>query len=62
MVGRVDSKVCISLTDDLAFFAKGAGDDVHVSAVCDVMRNGSTGCQRFIVWMRVDKQQTRRFL
>ena len=52
----------ISLTDDLAFFAEGAGDDVHVSAVRDVMRNGSTGCQRFVVRMGVDEQQTGRFL
>ena len=56
LVGAVDSKVLISLTDDLAFFAEGAGDDVHVSAVSDVMRNGSTGCQRFIVRMGVDEQ------
>ena len=62
LVGLVDSKVRISLTDDFAFFAEGAGDNVHVSAVRDVMRNGSAGCQRFVVRMGVDEQQTRCFL
>ena len=62
LVGGVDSKVRVSLADDLAFFAEGAGDDVHVSTARDVMRDGATGCQRFIVRMGVDEQQTRRFL
>ena len=62
LVGGVDSKVRISLTDDLAFFAEGAGDDVHVGAASGVMRNGSTGCQCFVVRVGVDEQQTRGFL
>ena len=62
LVGVVDSEVRISLVDDLAFFAESAGDNMHVGAGSGVMRNGSTGCQRFIVRMRMNEKQTGRFL
>ena len=62
LIGGVDSELCIQIADDLALFAESAGDDVHVGAVCGVMRNGYAGCQPFVVWVGVDKQQTGRSL
>jgi hypothetical protein len=62
LVRGIDSQPTVSVADDLTLFAECAGNDMDVGATRDVMGNRATGCQRFIVWMGVHEQQTRRFL
>ena len=58
LVGGIDRQLGIPLADDFAFFAEGAGHHVDVGAVGGVVRNGAAGCQRFVVRVGVDEQQT----
>ena len=61
LVGGVDGQLGVLLADDFALFAEGAGDDVNVGAVGDVVGDGAAGRQRFVVRVGVDKEQARSF-
>ena len=61
LVGGVDGELGVVLADDFAFFPEGAGDDVDVGAIGDVVGDGAAGRQGLVVGVGVDEEQPGSF-
>jgi glutaminyl-peptide cyclotransferase len=58
LVGGVNGQLGVALADDFALLAKGAGDDMNLGTARDVVGDCAAGCQRLVVRVGVDEEQT----